>query len=170
LETTLIQVTRTLFAMAAPHPPGRARHDPQALADAVAGRARRGGHQPGPLRAIDQARRLLVDHDRRDHAIGLQICIYYALAGIAVVVAYRKVAFKSIKGAILVGIWPGAGALFMLFLLVQSCFGPNRLTGAQIGIGIGAVAIGIVPIAYYWARGTRWFRDPGSKLVAEEAI
>jgi amino acid transporter len=104
------------------------------------------------------------------NAIGLQIVIYYALAGIAVVVAYRKVAFKSLKGAILVGIWPAVGAIFMLFLLVQSCFGPNRLTGAELGIGFGAVAIGIIPIAYYWARGTSWFKDPGSKLVADKPL
>ena len=58
----------------------------------------------------------------------------------------------------------------MLFLLVQSCFGPNRLTGAEIGIGFGAVAIGIVPIVYYWTRGTRKFRNPGSKLVAAQPL
>ena len=86
------------------------------------------------------------------------------------VVAYRWVAFKSLKGAILVGIWPGVGAIFMLFLLIQSCFGPDRLTGAEIAIGVGAVAIGIIPIFYYWVRGTRWFRDPGPKLLADDPI
>jgi amino acid transporter len=171
LETTLIQVTRTLFAMGRDH-----------TLPAAFGRTHKHWQTPWLAVLVVSAVSLAlfvastrlgslssIMTDAID-AIGLQICIYYALAGIAVVVAYRRVAFKSVKGAILVGIWPGLGALFMLFLLVQSCFGPNRLTGAQIGIGLGAVLIGLVPMAYYWARGTRWFRDPGSKLLAEEAI
>jgi amino acid transporter len=171
LETTLIQVTRTLFAMGRDH-----------TLPAAFGRTHKRWQTPWLAVLVVSAVSLAlfvastklgsfssIMTDAID-AIGLQICIYYALAGIAVVVAYRKVAFKSVKGAILVGIWPGGGALFMLFLLVQSCFGPNRLTGAQIGIGLGAVAIGIVPMAYYWTRGTRWFRDPGSKLLAEDPI
>src|SRR5262249_6899339 len=104
------------------------------------------------------------------NAIGLQIVIYYALAGIAVVIAYRKVAFQSVKGAILVGVWPGLGAIFMLFLLIQSCFGPNKLTGAELGIGFGAVAIGIIPVVYYWIGGNAWLRTPGSKLLADKPI
>lgn len=171
LETTLIQVTRTLYAMGRDHtlPAAFGRTHKHWLTPWLAvlvvsavslvlfvGSTKLGGFSSIMTDAID--------------AIGLQICIYYALAGIAVVVAYRKVAFKSLKGAILVGIWPGAGAIFMVFLLVQSCFGPNKLTTAQITIGMGAVAIGIIPIAYYWARGTRWFRDPGSKLLADRPL
>lgn len=171
LETTLIQVTRTLFAM------GRDRTLP-----AVFGLCHKRWQTPWLAVVVVAAISLVlfvastklggfssIMTDAID-AIGLQICFYYALAGIAVVVAYRRVAFKSMKGAILVGIWPGIGAIFMLFLLVQCCFGPNRLTGAELGIGFGAVAIGLVPMAYYWTKGTRWFREPGPKLVAEEAI
>ncbi|NUR06134.1 MAG: hypothetical protein HOQ45_03895 [Nocardioidaceae bacterium] len=79
-------------------------------------------------------------------------------------------AFQSLKGAILVGVWPGAGAIFTVFLLNQSCFGPHRLTGEEIAIGVGAVAVGTIPGVSYWIRGTRWLRDPGDKLVAREPI
>ena len=58
----------------------------------------------------------------------------------------------------------------MVFLLNQSCFGPHRLTGEEIAIGVGAVAVGTIPGVSYWIRGTRWFRDPGDKLVAREPI
>jgi amino acid transporter len=39
-------------------------------------------------------------------AIGLQIAVYYGLAGLTVVVAFRKVIFKSAKNAILIGLIP----------------------------------------------------------------
>jgi amino acid transporter len=171
LETTLIQVTRTLFAMGRDH-----------TLPAAFGRTHKHWQTPWLAVLVVSAISLFLFVGSTKlggfssimtdaiNAIGLQIVIYYALAGIAVVVAYRKVAFKSLKGAILVGIWPAVGAIFMLFLLVQSCFGPNRLTGAELGIGFGAVAIGIIPIAYYWARGTSWFKDPGSKLVADKPL
>jgi amino acid transporter len=167
LETTLIQVTRTLFAM------GRDRTLPRLFGAAHArwltpwfavvvvtvvslllfvGSTKLGGVSTIMGDAIT--------------AIGLQICIYYALAGISVVVAYRKVVLTSVKSAILVGIWPALGAVFMIFLLVQSCFGPNRLTGEELAIGFGAVALGLIPMLYYWAAGSRWFSDPGPRLDA----
>jgi amino acid transporter len=171
LETTLIQVTRTLFAMGRDHTLpaafGRTHKHWQTpwlavlVVSAVSlalfvGSTKLGGFSSIMTDAID--------------AIGLQIVIYYALAGIAVVIAYRKVAFRSVKGAILVGIWPALGAVFMVFLLVQSLFGPDRLSNSQIAIGFGAVAIGIIPVVYYWLKGTPWFRDPEPKLLAEEPI
>jgi len=167
LETTLIQVSRTLFAM------GRDRTLPR-----IFGAAHREWLTPWFAVVVVTIISLVlfvastklggVSTIMGDAitAIGLQICIYYALAGIAVVVAYRKVAFRSVKSAILVAIWPSIGAVFMLFLLVQSCFGPNRLTNAELGIGFGAVLLGLIPMAYYWATGSAWFRDPGPRLDA----
>lgn len=167
LDTTLIQVSRTLFAM------GRDRTLPR-----VFGIAHSRWATPWFAVVVVSVISLVlfvastklggVSTIMGDaiSAIGLQICIYYALAGIAVVVAYRKVAFTSVKSAILVAIWPALGAAFMIFLLVQSCFGANRLTGAELGIGFGAVAVGIIPMAYYWATGSAWFRNPGPRLDA----
>jgi amino acid transporter len=167
LETTLIQVTRTLFAM------GRDRTMP-----AVFGAAHKRWLTPwfavvcvtvvSLVLFVASTKLGGVSTIMGDAitAIGLQICIYYALAGIAVVVAYRKVAFTSVKSAILVAIWPSVGALFMIFLLVQSCFGPNRLTGEEMAIGFGAVALGLIPMAYYWLNGSPWFRNPGPRLDA----
>jgi amino acid transporter len=169
LETTLIQVTRTLFAM------GRDGTMPRIL-----GAAHRRWLTPWFAVVVVTAVSLVlfvastklggVSTIMGDAitAIGLQICIYYALAGIAVVVAYRKVAFSSVKSAVLVAIWPSLGAAFMVFLLVQSCFGPNRLTGAQLAIGFGAVAVGLIPMAYYWLTGSPWFRNPGPRLDASQ--
>jgi amino acid transporter len=171
LETTLIQVTRTLFAMGRDH-----------TLPAAFGRTHKHWQTPWLAVLVVSAISLFLFVGSTKlggfssimtdaiNAIGLQIVIYYALAGIAVVVAYRKVAFKSLKGAILVGVWPAVGAIFMVFLLVQSCFGPNRLTNEELIIGFGAVAIGIIPIVYYSIRGTRWFKDPGTKLVAENPL
>lgn len=45
-------------------------------------------------------------------AIGLQIAVYYGLAGLAVVVAYRKTLLKSPANFLLGGLWPLCGALF----------------------------------------------------------
>ncbi|WP_017935420.1 APC family permease [Nocardioides sp. Iso805N] len=167
LETTLIQVTRTLFAMGRDH-----------TIPSIFGAAHRRWLTPWFAVVVVTVVSLVlfvastklggVSTIMGDAitAIGLQICIYYALAGIAVVVAYRKVAFTSVKSAILVAIWPAIGAVFMIFLLIQSCFGPNRLTGAEMAIGFGAVALGLIPMAYYWISGSPWFRNPGPRLDA----
>ena len=44
-------------------------------------------------------------------SIGIQIAFYYTLAGVAVVVAYRRVLLKSVKNFLLIGLWPAVGAV-----------------------------------------------------------
>jgi amino acid transporter len=164
LETTLIQISRSLFAM------GRDKTLPAAF-----GRTHARWQTPyiaiGVITAISLGLFLAssqigsVNTILQDAvlAIGLQICVYYALAGIAVVVAYRKVVFKSFSNAIFVGIWPGLGAVFMGFLFYENCL---SLDGTVLLIGLGALAIGIIPLAIYWAKGSEFYTNPGTRLDA----
>jgi amino acid transporter len=166
LETTLIQVTRSLFAM------GRDRTVPRAF-----GLAHRRWQTPWVAlavvvvvslglfvgsNALGSVNKILADAVA---AIGLQISVYYALAGLAVVVAYRKLILKSAANAIFIGLWPLAGAVFMAFLFVENC---RTLPGAQLGIGLGALALGVLPMGWYWAKGSAYYRR-GPGLDASES-
>ncbi|WP_344445341.1 APC family permease [Kitasatospora nipponensis] len=166
LETTLIQVTRSLFAM------GRDRTVP-----GVFGVAHRRWQTPWVAlavvvvislglfvgsNALGSVNTILAD---AVSAIGLQISVYYALAGLAVVVAYRKLILTSVSNAVFIGLWPLAGAVFMGFLFVENCM---TLPGAQLGIGLGALAIGVIPLAWYWAKGSAYYRSAPGLLDASE--
>ena len=148
LETTLIQVTRTLFTM------GRDNTLPKALGNVHAERKT-------PIVAtvvvtifslalfigsqkIGSIANILIDGY---NAIGLQICIYYSLAGLAVVILYRRQLFKSVKNFIFMGLWPLLGALFMIYIFIEAYKGLNNTTRL---VGLGAMALGFIPIGYYW--------------------
>lgn len=164
LETTLIQVTRSLFAM------GRDRTLP-----AIFGATHRRWQTPwfAVLVVVVISLALFVGSNELGSvsnimtdaidAIAIQICVYYALAGISVVVAYRKVLFRSLSNAFFVGLWPAVGAAFMTFLFVESCM---NLTTAQLVIGLGAVAVGVIPLAWYWAAGSDYYTNPAPRLDA----
>ena len=72
-------------------------------------------------------------------AIGLQICVYYGLAGLTVVVAFRKVLFKSVKNLVLIGIWPFVGAVFMFWILGEFV-ATNTSNAVVIWVGLGGLA------------------------------
>jgi amino acid transporter len=151
LETTLIQVTRTLFSM------GRDHTLPKALGTVHATRK-------SPLVAtivvtvislslfvgsqyIGSVSNILSDGY---NAIGLQICFYYAMAGLAVVILYRRQLFKSVANFILIGLWPLIGAVFMAFIFFKVIPGLNTTT---LIVGLGSMVAGIVPMAYFWIVG-----------------
>ncbi|MFJ9347513.1 APC family permease [Streptomyces sp. NPDC101237] len=156
LETTLIQVTRSLFAM------GRDRTMP-----AVLGRVHRSWNTPYVAIAVVGAVALVmfiasnalgsVGEILSDaiSAIGLQIAVYYGLAGLAVVVAYRKMLFRSAANFLLGGVWPLLGAVFMFWIFVESL---SELSGAAITIGVGGLAAGLVPMLWYWRQGSEYYR------------
>ncbi|MFF0200793.1 APC family permease [Streptomyces sp. NPDC005017] len=169
LETTLIQVTRSLFAM------GRDRTMPSAL-----GRVHRRWNTPwvaitvvgtvalamflaaGTLGSVGD---ILTEAIR---AMGLQIAVYYGLAGIAVVVAYRGVLLSSPKRFLLGGVWPLFGSLFMFWILVESL---GELSGASIAIGAGGLALGLVPM--FWYRGSDYYRPArldAARVIATEYV
>ncbi|MDT9696975.1 APC family permease [Streptomyces sp. P17] len=166
LETTLIQVTRSLFAM------GRDRTMPAAL-----GKVHRTWNTPWVAIAVVGAVALAmfvasnalgsVGEILSDaiSAIGLQIAVYYGLTGLAVVVAYRKMLLKSPANFLFGGLWPLFGALFMFWVFVESL---GELAPAAIAIGVGGLAAGLVPMLWYWRRGSDYYRP--AKLDATHTI
>ena len=157
LATTLIQVTRTLFAMS------RERTLPEFLGRVLPGRQTPwlatiavavvslglfiGSNYIGSIGTI------LTD---AIDAIGIQICVYYALAGLAVVVAFRKALFRSAKNFVLMGLWPLLGAAFMIWILIEAI--PSN--GAVVDwFGLGGLAIGLIPLVIYWAKGSAYFQQ-----------
>lgn len=158
LETTLIQVTRTMFTM------GRDRTLPAAL-----GRVHPVRKTPLVATAVVTIVSLLlfvgsqyvgsIANIMTDgfNAIGLQICIYYGLAGISVVVLYRRQLFKSVGNFIFMGLWPLLGALFMAYIFTKSIPGLNNTT---LVVGLGSMALGLIPMTYYWLKGASYFDMP----------
>jgi amino acid transporter len=167
LETTLIQVTRSLFAMGRDrtlparfgmvHPRWRTPAFATVVVAAVSLVLFIGSNFLGSINTI------LSD---AISAIGLQIAFYYALAGLAVVVAYRRVLLKSVNNFIFIGLWPLLGAVFMVFLFVESI--PSL--GATVDlIGLGTLAAGLIPMSIYWAKGSPYFeRRPLDLTEAED--
>jgi len=155
LETTLIQVTRTLFAM------GRDHTIPLAF-----GRANPRWRTPAFATIVVTCVSLIlfvgsnflgsVGQILSDavSSIGLQIAFYYALAAIAVVVAYRRIVFKSVKNFIFIALWPGLGAIFMVWIFIAAI--PSS-TPVVIAIGIGALVIGVIPVIVFWRKGKAYY-------------
>ncbi|QIP85531.1 APC family permease [Streptomyces sp. Tu 2975] len=166
LETTLIQVTRSLFAM------GRDRTMPTAL-----GLVHRRWNTPWAAVTVvgvvalamfvaSTALGSVADVVAAAVAgIGLQIAFYYGLAGIAAVVAYRRMLLVSVREFVLGGVWPLLGALFMLWIFFESL---GELSGASIVIGLGGLASGLVPMVIYWRRGSAYYRP--ARLDAARAV
>jgi amino acid transporter len=172
LETTLIQVTRTLFAMS------RERTLPAFLGKILPGRQTPwiatiavaivslglfvGSNYIGSVGTILS--------DAID-AIGIQICVYYGLAGLTVVIAFRKVLFASVKNFLLIGLWPFIGAAFMFWILGEFV-ATNTSDAVVIWVGVGGLAIGLIPLAIYWALGSPYFKQRPSlgKVLPEDAV
>jgi amino acid transporter len=166
LETTLVQVSRSLFAM------GRDRTMPSAL-----GRVHRTWNTPyvavGAVGAV--ALVMLVAANALGSvgdilsdaisAIGLQIAVYYGLAGLAAVVAYRRMLLRSPGHFLLGGVWPLGGALFMFWVFVESL---GRLSAAAVAIGLGGLAVGLVPMIWYWRQGSDYYRP--ARLDASRTV
>ena len=161
LETTLIQVTRTLFTM------GRDNTLPKVL-----GRVHKVRQSPVIATFvvaffstalfvgssyIGSISNILTDGY---NAIGLQICLYYGLAGLSVVILYRRQLFKSVGNFIFMGLWPLLGALFMGYVFVK-VIGPLNATTKWVGLG--SIALGIIPMTYYWSKGNPYFKMPSKE-------
>ncbi|MFD8971767.1 MULTISPECIES: APC family permease [Streptomyces] len=171
LETTLLQVTRSLFAM------GRDRTLPAAL-----GTVHRRWNTPWVAIATvggaallmfvaaataESVQRILSDAVA---AIGLQIAFYYGLAGIAAVVAYKSLLLRSVRNFVLGGLWPLLGSGFMLWCFVESL---GELSTTALTIGLGGLLLGVVPLLVYWRKGSDYYRparlDAVRALAANEA-
>ena len=91
-------------------------------------------------------------------SIGIQIAFYYTLAGVAVVVAYRKVLLKSVKNFILIGLWPAAGAVFMGVMFVMGIVQNFQDDAIVVNIlGLGLIVLGVVPIALFYRKARGYY-------------
>ena len=81
------------------------------------------------------------------NAVGFQIAFYYALAGLACAWHFRKHALTGLGQFILLLVWPLLGVGFCLFVAVYNV--PTFDMTTKV-VGIGGIAIGIVP--YLWSR------------------
>jgi amino acid transporter len=81
------------------------------------------------------------------NAVGFQIAFYYALAGLACAWHFRKQALAGLGQFIFLLFWPLLGVGFCLFIAVYNVPTYNLTTNV---LGIGGIAIGIVP--YLWSR------------------
>jgi amino acid transporter len=159
LETTIIQVTRTLFSMArAQTLPGRF------------GRVHRKWRTPVfatvvvcavslttfiAANFIGGINTVLTDAET---AIDLQICVYYALAGFTAVVAFRRYALRSVKNAVLMLLFPLLGACFMVYIFAEALI-TSSISGVALWLGVGGMAIAIIPIAYYARKGSAYLHQ-----------
>jgi amino acid transporter len=159
LETTLIQVTRTMFSM------GRDNTLPKRF-----GTVNQKRRTPIFATAVVTVISLLlfvfgqfigsVSNILTDgiDAIGLQICIYYCLAGFAVVVLFRRQLLKSVNNFVFMGLWPLIGACFMGYMFYESVPGLWDSNPATVYIGLGAMALGLIPMFYYWSKKVPYFK------------
>ncbi|MFF9564819.1 APC family permease [Leifsonia sp. NPDC014704] len=159
LETTLIQVTRTLFSM------GRDNTIPKAF-----GRIHPKWRTPAfaTLVVVGVSIVLFVGSNFVGNvgeimnnailSIGIQIAFYYTLAGVAVVVAYRKVLLKSVKNFLLIGLWPAAGAVFMGVMFVMGIVQNFQDDAIVVNIlGLGLIVLGVVPIVLFYRKARGYY-------------
>lgn len=85
-------------------------------------------------------------------AIGLQICFYMSLAGLASVWYYRGMVKTDPKGALTHVLWPGLATAFMIFIGVYGALEFDRLTMA---VGVGGLALGFLPLALSYMRNRK---------------
>jgi amino acid transporter len=78
------------------------------------------------------------------NAIGFQVAFYYGLAGFACAWYYRAEAMKGFWPFIMLLLWPAASACFLVFI---ACYSIPTFDLVTVLIGIGGIAIGIVPMA-----------------------
>lgn len=89
------------------------------------------------------------------NAIGFQVCCYYSLSGFACAWYFRKTATKSARDFVLLLSWPLLSAGFLVFVGLYSIPTFDTLTNV---IGIGGIAVGIVPYVLNARRRGKLFR------------
>ncbi|HEX5402956.1 MAG TPA: amino acid permease, partial [Pseudonocardiaceae bacterium] len=98
-------------------------------------------------------------------AIGLQVAFYYGLAGIAVVISYRTEVLSSVRNILLIGVWPLLGAVFLLWMFVEAI----RENDPTVNyIGLGAMALGLIPLTIAWVRGSPYFKQSRDDVAPAE--
>jgi len=159
LETTLLQVTRTLFAMgrdgvisrrfAMIHPKWRTPHFASIVITIFSlVLFLLSNFLPSVSSVMTNA----------INAIGLQVVFYYALAALSVLFYYRKILFKTVANFFLLFLFPLIAALFLIIVGVADI---PSLGAVADGVGIGLIAIGIIPLVWGRVRGqTNFYQQP----------
>jgi amino acid transporter len=85
-------------------------------------------------------------------AIGLQICFYMSLAGLASIWYYRGKLKGGVKDALTHVVWPGLATAFMIFIGVYGALEFDQLT---MLVGVGGLALGFLPLALGYLRNRK---------------
>ncbi|WP_084316143.1 APC family permease [Actinospica robiniae] len=169
LETTLIQVSRSLFAM------GRDNTLPK-----IFGKVHATRRTPVVATAavtlvslalfVAAAFQSSVQTVMTDsvNAIGMQIAVYYSLASLAVTVVYRKKVLTSLSNALFIGVLPLLGSAFMIFTFVENLFGDSLSAGTK-EIGLGGLALGLIPMVYYMVKKVPYY-SRRERLASEDEL
>jgi hypothetical protein len=98
------------------------------------------------------------------------IAFYYGLTGFACAIYYRRVLFRSAKNFVLMGLAPALGGLMLTWVFVQSVINLSNpkeaYSGSVLGIGtplfigIAALLLGVVLMAWTWYSKPDFFRTP----------
>jgi amino acid transporter len=100
-------------------------------------------------------------------SIGLMVCFYYGMTGLACAYYYRKVLLTSRKNLVMKGIWPVGSALFLLVL------GALQLPSLGWSVSLftlGAIALGCLPMVYYRLKYRSSFYAESSEYYDPQAV
>ena len=146
IETTLLQVTRTMFAMGRDgvlsrafsrvHPKWRTPHVASIVITIVSLIMFVLSNFLGSVGTV------LTDAIT---AIGLQVVFYYSLAALSVLFFYRKILFKSAANIIFLFLFPLIAAVFLLVVGISDL---PTLDAVTLIVGIGLIAVGIIPMLW----------------------
>jgi amino acid transporter len=84
------------------------------------------------------------------NAIGFQVAFYYGLTGYACAWHFRAEACRGPGPFLLLLFWPATSATFLVFV---ACYSIPTFDSVTLLIGIGGIAIGVVPLALNRWRG-----------------
>jgi hypothetical protein len=79
-------------------------------------------------------------------AIGVMVCFYYGMTGLACAYYYRKVLRSNRQTFWLKGVWPVSSAIFLLILAAIQL--PSLGWSVSL-FTLGAIAISCLPMVYY---------------------
>lgn len=89
------------------------------------------------------------------NAVGIDVAYYYGFAGIACAWHYRRTCKESLSKAALLVLWPAAGALLLLAVVIS---GVAQLDVMAKVFGVGGMVIGVLP----WVANVRRRRRASS--------
>ena len=71
---------------------------------------------------------------------------------------FYNVFFMKLNWFVLIGLWPFIGAVFMFWVLGEFV-STNTSDAVVIWVGLGGLAIGLIPLVIYWLLGSPYFKQ-----------